>query len=422
MRTATIKVGSSHGTPRVYMDGKWVNKAGFIPGQGFDVEYQPGSITITPARVRLGRRKVAGRSDGSAVIDINSQEVANTIGKVDRVTVTARSGQIVITPALTDYRKYKRKTCLGSGKVLSQYAGGGLLCKAAEDAGLHVAAAIEINPDYAEIHAANHPDTHHFVQSVEQVPHEQVAKHGPFDLFIGGQPCEPYSKARRGKKDHPELHPLGDMTFWTLHTILMHNPHTAIIEEVPEFLSSASWAIMSAALRRADYLVDARVLSMGDYGSITQRQRAVVVATSFDTVSWPKPVPYDGLKLGQLLDPIPHNDSSWFGPEHWTARHWQEQREKGNGFISNILTEESDAVPTITKRYFAGQGANPVVKHPTRPDTYRWFTVNEVRRIMGLPDDYQLGTSKTTAGEVLGQGVEVGTFTRIIQSVMSGGR
>jgi len=45
------------------------------------------------------------------------------------------------------------------------------------------------------------------------------------------------------------------------------------------------------------------------------------------------------------------------------------------------------------------------------------LTLNEVKKIMGLPDDFELGPSKTTAGEAMGQGVLVNTFKKIIQAV-----
>ena len=54
---------------------------------------------------------------------------------------------------------------------------------------------------------------------------------------------------------------------------------------------------------------------------------------------------------------------------------------------------------------------------PDNPHRHRWLTLDEVRRLMGVPDHYELGSAKTVAGEVLGQGVEVATFTRLIQSV-----
>lgn len=36
---------------------------------------------------------------------------------------------------------------------------------------------------------------------------------------------------------------------------------------------------------------------------------------------------------------------------------------------------------------------------------YRWLTLNEVKKLHGIPEDYYLGTSKTGAGEVIGQAV-----------------
>jgi hypothetical protein len=62
----------------------------------------------------------------------------------------------------------------------------------------------------------------------------------------------------------------------------------------------------------------------------------------------------------------------------------------------------------------AGQGDNPVVAHPTKPNTYRWFTLAELRRFHGVPSGYNLGTAKTTAGEIVGQGVVVDLFRQVI--------
>ena len=97
-------------------------------------------------------------------------------------------------------------------------------------------------------------------------------------------------------------------------------------------------------------------------------------------------------------------------PQHAVGR-------RGNGFEPPKLTGDETTCPTIKKRYFAGQGDNPVVEHPRNPEKHRWLTVNEVRRLMGLPEHYQLADAKTTAGEALGQGVHVPTFRRVIESV-----
>ena len=102
----------------------------------------------------------------------------------------------------------------------------------------------------------------------------------------------------------------------------------------------------------------------------------------------------------------------------WVFEHWDKQTDKGNNFASQQITEESDSVQAITKRYFAQQGGNPVVKHPFKEGVFRWLTPIEVARIMGLPDNYNLGSAKTTAGEIMGQGVLVKVFKKVIEACM----
>jgi len=64
------------------------------------------------------------------------------------------------------------------------------------------------------------------------------------------------------------------------------------------------------------------------------------------------------------------------------------------------------------------QGDGVVVKHPTRAECWRWLTVNEIKKIHGVPPSYYLGEekSKTGAGEILGQGVIVSFFQKIISA------
>jgi hypothetical protein len=64
------------------------------------------------------------------------------------------------------------------------------------------------------------------------------------------------------------------------------------------------------------------------------------------------------------------------------------------------------------------QGDGVVVKHPTRAEWWRWLTVNEIKKIHAVPPSYYLGEekSKTGAGEILGQGVIVSFFQKIISA------
>jgi len=51
---------------------------------------------------------------------------------------------------------------------------------------------------------------------------------------------------------------------------------------------------------------------------------------------------------------------------------------------------------------------------------FRWLTLNEVKKLHGIPENYYLGSSKTGAGEVIGQGVVVDMFQKIIESITEG--
>ena len=206
--------------------------------------------------------------------------------------------------------------------------------------------------------------------------------------------------------------------YWALKAADLLNPHTIVVEEVPAFLKSGAGYILCHALTRMGYTVDARVINPIEYGALTARTRAVVIATSFEHVVWPEAKPVTRC-VGDVLESISDASPLWFDrvTKPWLYDHWQRQTAKGNGFQPPQLKPQDAYCPTIKKRYFAGQGDNVVVCHPSRPDCHRWLTLGEVRRLMGLPDDYILGDAVTTAGEILGQGVQVDVFAEIIRSV-----
>ena len=190
-----------------------------------------------------------------------------------------------------------------------------------------------------------------------------------------------------------------------------------VVEQVPEFLDSGAGWILRHALTRMGYTVEARVLDPSDYGEIAGRRRAVVVATNDAEVRWPDPVSHER-RLGEVMQ---DGDHEWFDADSkaWLFNHWEKQAAKGNRFFEGrqVLGPDTGRVPCISKRYFSQQGDGVVVAHPTRRGVFRWLTLTEVKRLMGLPDSYDLGTAKTTAGEIMGQGVQVGLFRRVIQSV-----
>jgi site-specific DNA-cytosine methylase len=69
---------------------------------------------------------------------------------------------------------------------------------------------------------------------------------------------------------------------------------------------------------------------------------------------------------------------------------------------------------TLTAEYGESKNDQPILAHPSKADTYRYFTVSEGKRIFGVRSDYLLPEAKTKAWRYLGQAVYVPLFTAIM--------
>lgn len=147
----------------------------------------------------------------------------------------------------------------------------------------------------------------------------------------------------------------------------------------------------------------------------------MIVAHSGSHFQWPQPS-----RATQTFADIRDDESvlqdQYFTAETkpWLVNHWDTQIAKGNGFASTQISDDSTSVPCITKRYLAGQGTGAVVKHMIIDNCWRWLTLNEIRKLHRIPDNCQLSdSSKTLSGEIIGQGVIVSLFTKIIEATKS---
>jgi DNA (cytosine-5)-methyltransferase 1 len=411
--TRAITLGEHRGSPRIYLQGKYLLSAGFSAGQRISATFESGRVTLSLDDD--GERKVSSKRKGEVpVVDINSSQLREAFGDCRNLVVRLRGDSITIEATRTEK---KQRTRCRNGKEGALFSGGGLLSEAARQAGFKTAWACEIEELYADTFSANHPDTHVFNCSVSEL---EISDLEPVEMLTAGIPCQPFSAKRQGRKGAvPEAHPLGDMVFWTLRIIDAMNPATVVIEQVPRFLDSGAGQVLIHSLERMGYDVESRIIDPAKSGELCGRTRAVVVATSNgEKFTWPEEKPSE-MTLGDLLEDVATDSSEWFTSETkpWLFNHWEKQRARGNNFISAQLDADSKRVPAITKRYFAGQGDGAVVKHPTQPGTFRWLRVSEVARLMGLPDGYVLPSAKTRAGEILGQAVHVKQFTRLLGSI-----
>lgn len=420
-RLSTAKISRNKDAPRVWLEGLYLLRAGFTPTRRIQVRFskQRVEITLAPEGARIVSSK-SRNNQAVPVLDLNTSALSESFGPIAVLQVLVEPGRITLTPTLTEQL---RSTRCRNGREGSVFAGGGLLTEAARRAGYDPAFAIEINERYAEVFERNHQGTQMRNMSIEDVPLDSLP---PVELVSIGLPCEPYSLARtvskNGRRDRslpPEAHPLAHLMIWSCLLIRTLNPATVIIEEAPGFLTSGAGYMMCQFLEHAGYTVEAAVLDPRNFGELCGRRRAVIVAHTAEHFTWPEQSPCTQTLKDILDDPAAVEDLYFTAEDKpWLINHWRTQTEKGNGFAAPQLSETSTSVPTLTKRYQAIRGDAPVLAHPTRKGTWRLFTITETMKLHGLdPNSYKLDkNSKTLSGEILGQGVIVSFFEKIIRA------
>jgi DNA (cytosine-5)-methyltransferase 1 len=84
--------------------------------------------------------------------------------------------------------------------VIDLFAGGGGASTGIEQAiGRHVDIAVNHDPEAVSLHAANHPQTRHFISDVFEVDPLAVTDGQPVGLLWASPDCKHFSKAKGGK-------------------------------------------------------------------------------------------------------------------------------------------------------------------------------------------------------------------------------
>lgn len=178
---------------------------------------------------------------------------------------------------------------------------------------------IAINHDPAAIamHAANHPETRHYCESVWDVDPREATGGMPVGLFWLSPDCKHFSKAKGGKPVEKKIRGLAWIALKWAGTV---KPRVIILENVEEFKTWGPLTIEGKpdpkqkgrtfrafvnALKRQGYQVEYRELRACDYGAPTIRKRFFLIARCDGRpIVWPKPTHGDpkseAVKSGKL--------------------------------------------------------------------------------------------------------------------------
>lgn len=159
-------------------------------------------------------------------------------------------------------------------RAIDLFAGAGGFSTGARMAGASVEWAANHWPLAVEFHAANHPETAHACQDLQQADFRNAPAH---DLLLASPACQGHSPARGKEKPH---HDALRSTAWAVVTCAeVHRPQAAVIENVPAFADWTLYPAWCAAMHALGYALAPMVLDSADHGVAQQRRRLFVIAT-----------------------------------------------------------------------------------------------------------------------------------------------
>lgn len=436
------KIGQNKGAPRVWLEGSQTAKAGFAPGQRFDIHVE-GQTVVLQANID-GSRVVSSKKSGDSinpVIDINSRELLAIFDGMSSIRVAVKEGQIYLVPLASELKKQERfkrlKNKLESGDPIalgSLSHGGGILDHAIHSglktAGINskLAFANEIREELLE-HAAIHNDawsenTKIFAAPMQELAFDErgLANIPRTEVLVMGLPCSGASKAGKAKRGliHPEAHPeVGHLVVSALVILSKTNPAIVCLENVPGYAVSASADILRNQLKDMGYNTHERILNGKEWGTLENRDRWVMVAVThgieFDFSQLIAPETKI-LRLGDVLDNVDESDPRWSKMQGLKDKEVRDKAE-GKNFKMQVFDADSEHIGTLTKGYAKVRSTDPKIQHPTDPELLRQLTAAEHARIKQVPEHLITGLSNTIAHEVLGQSVVYKPFLDLGQEI-----
>lgn len=434
MQALTIaRLGSNkHGTPRVWLEGRRLVAAGFVPAARYEISVDVAARAITLRLAANGARLVSRKTRGETelpVIDIANAKLFEPFDGLESVKITFSAGAVTITPTANDLRRIERKarlkTKLDAGAPLavgSISTGLGVLALAMHE-GLEASGlssslkfAVDIEPAYLEQCSKANPAWQADTIAIE-APMQELAfdisalKQLPqVDILEAGLPCTAASLAGRAKKGlaKPEDDPkAGHLVAAFLGIVAAVNPAVIVVENVTQYMTSASFSIITNQLSEWGYDVHSSVLEGAQFGSLEHRNRMALVAMTegvgfdFEALSIHRAHPS---KLGDYLDDIQPDNPLW-SPMSYLREKELRDIAAGKGFRMQTYKEDATKIGTITRGYAKIRSTDPKVQHPTDPNLLRQLTPAEHARIKGVPVAMIEGLSITRAHEMLGQSI-----------------
>jgi DNA (cytosine-5)-methyltransferase 1 len=438
MDVSILSIGLNKGALRVWLQGRFLARAGFNPRTFYEVEKEPDAIVLK--KVDRGFRVVSARVKNekeTPIIDLNSAEVLSMFSGLSHVKVIFNDGEIRIQSLASEARAKERfertEARIKAGEPLqvgSLAHGGGVLSLALHTGlargGLtsEMAFANEMRADLTEQSmTVNEVWTDKTIALCGKMQDfafdEEVMRSLPqLDCLEAGLPCNAVSLPGRvkGKLAHPETHPLyGHLALSFCAFIARVNPTVIVLEQVVPYASSASMDIIRNHLADLQYDLHETIIDGSDWNALEPRKRMLMVAVTkgIDFALEGLEMPAKRTRtLGEILEPIPADDPRWKTMQGLKDK---EIRDKaaGKSFAMQIFDETSEKTCTLTAGMTRNRSTDMKIRHPDNPDLLRIPTPQEHASAKQISPHLIEGLSDTVAHQLLGQSIIFEPFVAI---------
>jgi DNA-cytosine methyltransferase len=370
----------------------------------------------------------------------------------------SRSAPVVTSSDAVRYRPYTmddvhRASAARKFTAVSTFAGGGGSCIGFHLAGGRVLLASEFVPEARRTYAANFPNTSIDARDIREVIADAASiraflaraglRPGELDVLNGSPPCCEFSTAGRGISDQQELRRYSDTKQRGMATLILDffklarhaRPKIVVGENVPALAWSKNRAFFEGALdtlRYADpshtrrlYFMKSAVLSASGFGVPQDRRRLFFIGVRADVARavgiddeddvlalFPEPSDFPvsirsalaDLRQGDAeIDPwcraaMTGSIGRWI--DHLPPNPRKRLTLKDVGFpadrmFSLVRCAWDLPAPTLTVTGQSPKGLSGAI----HPEANRRFTIPELKRLFGLPDDYALTGTLAQAAE-----------------------
>ena len=286
--------------------------------------------------------------------------------------------------------------------AIDLFAGAGGFSTGAVMAGARVLWAANHWPTAVQWHAANHADTEHACQDLQQADFRDAPQH---DLLLASPACQGHSPARGKERPH---HDALRATAWAVVTCAeVHRPAVALVENVPAFADWPLYPAWCAAMHALGYALAPMVLDAADAGVPQHRRRLFIVATRS---RHPVQLALPQRKHRAAADVIDFRAGRWSPVDKpgRSARTLERiaagRRAFGTRFLAPFYGSGSGKTGRSLQR--------PIGTLTTRArwavidgERMRMVSATEGRQLMGFPDTYRLSANEATAWHLLGNAV-----------------